>query len=180
MTDLQMIAPDSTDARLESARAFVKAVGELHPGEKAALRRNAGNTIAEARGALWFYRLLDEEGHKDREIYFLVATLMGLNKYPLTGNFGLTMAILNGKASQETTMERRFRILLDATFDGGEMAFRLRQLVKLAASKEVGVDWAQLLVDLRRWHWADKRVQKRWAQVFYAPASIDTTGESHG
>lgn len=170
--------PTADDARLEKARAFVMHVQSLERGELAALKRNAGNTFAESRGVVWFYRLLDDHVMYDMEIHFLVATLIGLNKYTLTGNFGRTMAALRQTAYKKNPdgISRRFKILLDADFDlmdgkpaGGELAFRLRQLVKLAASKEVGVDWAQLLYDLRRWSQPGKYVQKAWARAFYAP-----------
>lgn len=167
------------EARLEAARAFVRRVKELERGELAMLKRNAGNTLAQSRGVTWFYRLLDQEARGiDVEIYFLIATLMGLNKLETSGDFGRSMARLKS-VTESDSVERRFRILLDAEFDrlegyrpgGGELAFRLRQLVKLAATKEVGIDWAQLLCDLRRWNDPQKRVQKCWAQSFYAPAT---------
>jgi len=173
----------NTDAtRVDAARAFVERVTARKRGELAVLKRNAGNTLAEAHGAAWFYQLLDDEGWRNPEIHFLVATLIGWNtKTASTGNLGHTMAVLKARASAES-IERRFRILLDADFDrqeggkpgGGEMAFRLRQLVKLAASKEVGVDWARLLVDLCDWQSPAKKVQRAWAKAFYAPD--DRTG----
>jgi len=164
-------------ACLEEAEAFVQRVKSLSRGELAGLKRNAGSTLAEARGTPWFYRLLEGEGWKNQEIYFLVATLIGLNPLTLRGDFGQTMRVLRDRHSPES-VERRFRILLDAEFDtvdrqpaGGEFAYRLRQLVKLAASKEVGVDWPQLLVDLCCWRAANKPVQRRWAKSFYRSSS---------
>jgi CRISPR type I-E-associated protein CasB/Cse2 len=179
----------SEDTRLASAREFVEKVQRLKEDDRGAfaeLKRNAGNTLGEARGVAWFPRLLDAEGFKDQEIYFLVATLIGLNKFPGHGDLGHSCQQFWEKTRQQTATEaeklkspiaRRFNILLDAEFDrvaggrvgGGELAFRLRQLVKLAASKEVGIDWAQLLVDLRKWHVAGKPVQHAWAEHFYAP-----------
>ena len=163
-----------SEAALASATDFIERVKRLSRGELAALRRNAGNTLPEARGVAWFYRLLDDEGYRNLEVYFLVATLVGLNPYALRGDFGVTMRAVQGKANPEG-VERRFCILLDADWEtpgragGGELPFRLRQLVKLAAAHQVGVDWAQLLVDLGRWHWQGKRVQRQWAESFYAP-----------
>ncbi len=157
---------------------FVARVRDLDRAYRSALGRNAGRTIAEARGVSWFYRLLEENQRgRDAEIHFLIATLMPHNRHPARGkNLGHTLAILSSLANREG-VERRFNVLLDAQFDlvegrkpgGGELAFRLRQLVRLAASKEVGIAWPQLLHDLKRWGDPEKRVQKQWAAAFYAP-----------
>lgn len=182
------------DPRLAPASAFVQRVRGLDRGELAALKRNAGNTLAQARSAAWFYRLLDDDARRhDTEIFFLVATLIGLNKFNAGGDFGSSMKRLASVMSRDA-VDRRFRILLDAQFDlvegyrpgGGELAYRLRQMVKLAAAKEVGVDWPQLLLDLRNWNRPDKRVQRKWAESFYAPGGASqpiaatASGESSG
>jgi CRISPR system Cascade subunit CasB len=166
------------EPKVDSEAGFVQRVRDLDRGNRAALGRNAGNTIAEARGVNWFGRLLEtEQRGRYEEVYFLVATLMPLNRHSAQGkDLGQTLATLAGKANREA-VERRFNVLLDAQFDlvedwkpgGGELAFRLRQLIRLAASKEVGIDWVQLVRDLKRWGDPEKRVQKRWASAFYAP-----------
>jgi CRISPR system Cascade subunit CasB len=177
-------APDAQEDRLSAEREFVARVQALDRGRQAALKRNAGNTIAQSRGIGWFYSLLrgDQFG-RDEEVFFLVATLLAQDRRtlegrrPFSGGFGQTMRQL-AERSNADGVERRFRILLDAEFDleegykpaGGELAFRLRQLVKLAGAKEIGVDWPQLLYDLRRWGAPGKRVQKQWAQSYYSPA----------
>jgi len=165
---------------LEAAREFVARVRALDRGELAALKRNAGRTLGEARGVMWFYRLLDPRDRWNPEIAFLVATLMGLNQHEGIGNFGKSMRELARRHNADS-VDRRFRILLDSQFGlvdgrrpgGGELAYRLRQIVKLAASKEVGVDWPQLLADLRQWTHPDKWVQRKWAESFYAPYERD-------
>jgi CRISPR system Cascade subunit CasB len=186
MTDtVQELQSGVREAALEAARAFAAEVTDLREtdrGKFAILKRNTGNTLAEARGIAWFYRLLNKYAHRrDEEIYFLVATLIGHNKRTETGNFGASMKQLADKSSNREAVERRFAVLLDAGFDrvngqkaGSELAFRLRQMVKLADSKEVGVDWAQLLIDLRQWNHPDKFVQKRWAASFYAAPQTET------
>ncbi len=158
---------------------FLDRLTKLSPGDLAILKRNAGATIGESRGALGlFYKILPsgEKVKRDEEIFFLVCTLKGLNKYSLSGNFGTTMRRL--KQAQKTTSEsidRRMKLLLDCQFDalsngrngGGALAHRLRQYVKLAASKEIGVDWKQLLRDLRRWSHPQRFIQKQWARSFF-------------
>lgn len=162
----------------DRAVQFVQALAELDRGDLAALRRNAGESIATSRGvAGLFYRIAPEgvPGSRDEEIYFLVATLYGLNKYKHTGDFGTTMARVRD-AKGSGSIDRRMAILLDSEFDlidgrrpgGGEMAYRLRQLVKLAAGHEVGVDWPLLIQHLSHWGDSTRWVRKAWAQSYYA------------
>lgn len=178
---------------LAGSRAFTDTVRrwrETHKGRLAVLRRNAGNTLADAHGVVWFYDLLDRfsrgqnSGSQDRDsdLLFLVATLLAFDRAALegrafSGNFGRTMAALKAApGTNEETVARRFAILLDCTLapeSAGEMAFRLRQTVRLVLSKGVGIDWPQLLYDLRGWSLPDKRVQKCWARHFYAPLAPD-------
>lgn len=158
---------------------FIERLYELDRGDKAILRRNAGYTIAQSRNATGiFYRILPPEivGHRDEEIYFLVATLIGYNHEPAPeGDYGATMRAVRAKTSSDS-IDRRMRILLDSEFDlvdglrpgGGEMAYRLRQSVKLAAGQRVGVDWPRLLDDLLWWSHPDKRARKRWARSYYS------------
>lgn len=176
---------DVNHDRLTAGREFFERLDKLERGERAMLKRNAGNTLAEARGVAWFYRLLDGEGWSRPELYFLVATLYGYNARTINGNFGHTMRMLKQKADSDS-IERRFRILLDAEFDmvdgkpaGGELAFRLRQLVRLTAAHEVGIDWPQLLMDLCAWSHPNKPVRKAWARSFYAPELPDATDTSN-
>lgn len=143
-------------------------------GELAKLRRSAGHTLSQAGATMGlFYRLLPSRAYRQEEIFFLVATLYPLNPRQLKGDFGTTMAALRSAASL-STLDRRMAILLDSDFDqiddkvgGGSLSYRLRQLVKYAASKQVGVDWARLLADLLYWTNSEKRVQKRWARSYY-------------
>lgn len=174
-----MSIPTTTDIA-----TFVEKVMNLkeNKGRWADLKRNAGNTLAEARKVSWFYGLLDNDGYKHPNIYFLVATLITLNPKTINGNFGKTMRILtNIPGTNPGAIEKRFTVLLDADFEshaGGELAFRLRQLVKLTASKEVGVDWSQLLSDLLQWRYENKPVQQRWAKEFFAPELQDIPTET--
>lgn len=172
-------APSRDEAALAAARAFVERVRTLDRGELASLKRNAGRTMAEARGVPWFARLMrTDDEWRNAEICFLVATLIGLNKLGFTGDLGRSAKRLAALRSAES-VDRRFRILLDSDFsrDGGQLSYRLRQMVKLLASSDVGVDWAQLLVDLRHWNHPSKLVQRRWAKNFYSSAD-DAQSES--
>ena len=174
------------ELELEEAQVFIKAIRELKESDKgryASLKRGGGNTLGESRNVAWFHGILGRYAKgRNEETYYLIATLMPLNKHSLSGNFANSLKILKTKKTNEASIDKRFNILLDADFDreggeaaGGELSFRLRQLVKLLASKEVGVDWAQLLIDLKRWGDVKKQVQKRWAKSFYTSSASDET-----
>jgi CRISPR type I-E-associated protein CasB/Cse2 len=173
------------EIKLPPAQAFVGIVRgweETHKGRLAILRRNAGEPLKDARRVTWIYDLLNSFGgvYGD-EMLFLTAALIALDRPFLkkersfTGSLGRTMALMKAAPGANVeSLERRFAILLDADYDprtgGGELPFRLRQTVKLIVSSGAGIDWPQLLSDLRFWNDPDKTVQKRWAKHFYAPA----------
>ena len=178
MTDLTV--PQTASDKLSYERAFTDAVRKLDKGQLAELRRNAGNSVSDAHGISWFYSLLGSFHVKenDEDLYLLIASLMAMDKNALSenprrfiGNFGKTVLHVK-KESAGDGIDRRFGILLDAQFDtpgSGELAFRLRQMVKLALSKGAMIDWSQLLYDLRRWDSPDKWIQKKWAREYYTP-----------
>lgn len=199
----QRFAPIDAVARLkdkrwneviDDAQRFVKELEKLRDDNRGAfssLRRNAGSTLGEARGAAWIHARLHGMRRIHEEKYFLIATLFDLNRHrAIGGDMGTTLRLLQGKSSAEA-VERRFLVLLDAEFGrvydaqdggksgGGEMAFRLRQMVKLAGAREIGINWAVLLADLCCWDLPDKRVQKKWARNFYdaATSTSDATKE---
>lgn len=185
----------TTSERTETVEdGFFRRLGDMRRGELAVLRRNAGSTLGETRNALGlFYRLLPPAfaGGRDEEIFFLTATFFAVNPTPGRGDFGATMwAVDQVQAERRRTggpprddstegpIDRRMRILLDSEFEqvdgrpgGGELAYRLRQCVRLAASAGVGVDGPLLLRDLRRWDHPDRYVQKRWARSYFTAAS---------
>lgn len=155
-------------------------------GALATLRRNAGRSLSEARGAIGlFYSLLPARIGYDEEIYFLLATLFPWSDKSVTeGNFGHSMARLRVKTDSEA-LDRRMTILLDAQFDygpdgrvrPGELGFRLRQAVKLLASHDVGINWHQLLKDLLNWSHPDRWVQKEWARAYFGRTNDDFPDE---
>jgi CRISPR system Cascade subunit CasB len=149
---------------------FVSRLAALGPGPQARLKRNAGNTLAEARGVLpLFFQLLPRAVTRphDVEACFLVATLYGLNPRP--GGRGDLAATLVRVASaggvSREGVDRRVAVLLDS--HRGELPFRLRQAVRLVGAHERPVDWARLLSDLLRWEHPARVVQKAWARSYF-------------
>ena len=175
----------STDAnekpQFKPAEEFVNNLKTLERADLAVLKRNAGRAVAESRGAMGlFYRVLPQQivGSISEDIYFLVATLYPLNSQDHDGDIGATMRAvktLRGKTKENDSMDRRMNALLDSEFDsvsgtpsaGGEMAYRLRQAVKLAAAAGVGINWQKLTEDLAFWSHPDRRARKRWARSYY-------------
>jgi CRISPR type I-E-associated protein CasB/Cse2 len=80
-------------------------------------------------------------------------------------------ALARGQDSARSpAIHERFRTLLDAELeiDGtGELAYRLRGLVRMCAATEVPIDVIQLAHDLRGWRAESRYVQERWARAFY-------------
>jgi CRISPR system Cascade subunit CasB len=149
---------------------YIDRLDALDPGQRARLKRNAGNTLAESRGLLpLFYRILPGSiaGQRDVETYFLVATLHGLNPRPgFRGNFAQTLANVAGDSSAHRDgIDCRVAILLDS--HRGELPFRLRQAVRFVASHERPIDWPRLLHDLLRWDHPGRIVQRAWARSYF-------------
>ena len=179
------------------AKAFIAELREMRQndrGRMSALKRSAGEMLF-GRGTSWFYSLLKTpEQRRYREVYYLIATLFDFNRLEgCTGDFGQAMSQLCRNMQREPKDFRRFHILLDAEFDrlfdpddidspwaegGGELAYRLRQTVKLMASKDVGVDWVELLVDLCSWSHPNRRIQKKWARSFFGDSTAPPTNVS--
>jgi CRISPR system Cascade subunit CasB len=135
----------------------------------AQLKRNAGNPLSEARDVLsLFYGILPPAVEDDDvETYFLVATLYALNPREEDGsNLGETLAALAGDPGvNRDGVDRRVAVLLDAERD--ELGYRLRQLVRLIASRRRSVDWARLLHDLLRWDDPGRPVRREWAKSYF-------------
>jgi len=155
---------------------FVEKLQELRKSDISLLKRNAGRSLSESQNAFSiFYRIVPYDLSKTQEeICFLVSTLYGLNPNSEEGNFGTTMGKVCLK-TQSKSVERRFSMLLDSkiTFshvggtETGELRYRMRQNAKLAASKEVGINWFELTKDLLGWNSDSRNTQIRWAKAFY-------------
>ncbi len=148
-------------------------------GDRAFLKRAAGKSISESRGALLvFYKYLPIPLHNNRneDIFFLISTLRFLNDKIISGNFGETMRIIKQKFESES-IDARFRSLLQSNQD--RIGYQLRQLVKLASSKEAGINWYHLLKDLNYWGHPSKFVQKEWARTYYKIPKKNEKGDNN-
>ena len=64
------------------------------------------------------------------------------------------------------SFERRFRRLL-ACGDVADVTFQLRSWIRLAAGKNVGVNYESLFADLWNWRWHADDIRVKWARSFW-------------
>jgi CRISPR system Cascade subunit CasB len=165
-----MTAPTKT---IQPFIAYLYSLAEKQDrGALAALRRGLGRPPGTAAETFRYVEpWLGEKRSAEREAaYYLVASLFAL--HPLStgeGNLGAHLARTRSEGGEEA-LERRFTALLAAHPD--DLPDYLRQAVSFLKSKEVPVNWNELLWDLLNWD--NKRddprasVQKKWASAFWA------------
>lgn len=153
--------------------AYLQSLAEKQErGALAALRRGLGQppgTVAET--FRYVEPWLGEKRSPAREAaFYLVASLFALHpKTTHQGNMGAHLAQTRSEGGEDA-LERRFTALLAAHPD--DLPFYLRQAVSFLKSKEVPVNWNELLWDLQNWD--EKRddprrsVQKKWASAFWS------------
>jgi CRISPR system Cascade subunit CasB len=90
-----------------------------------------------------------------------------------TGNMGDHFAHTRDPQADNSAIERRFTALLAAHPD--DLGFYLRQAISFLRSKEVPVNWHQLLSDVLAWGHPDRNVQKRWASAFWGRPAQEQT-----
>ncbi len=144
-------------------------------GALAALRRGLGQppgTVAD------MYRyvvpwLADDTPPWREATYYLVAALFSY--HPAAGghgNMGRHFARAHDPQGDNTAIERRFTALLAAHPE--DLGFYLRQAIGFLRSKEVPVDWHQLLTDVLAWGHPDRYVQQQWARAFWGRPTRET------
>ncbi len=114
--------------------------------------------------------------------FYLVASLFGLYPRPWHGNaerlhLGGSLSRLRA-ASESEGPERRMVALLNAS--SRDLSDHLRYAVSLLKTKDIALDWAQLLRDIQDWDLPDHRVQRDWARAFWAGTTTDPLPERQG
>ncbi|MBI2873705.1 MAG: type I-E CRISPR-associated protein Cse2/CasB [Firmicutes bacterium] len=110
--------------------------------------------------------------------YYLVAALFATHQgtWPTDDtderdrNLGASLAGLVRRESQRVHaesggVERRFIALLSSHQD--DLDVHLRHVISLLASRDVPVDWALLLCQIKHWDREDREVQRSWARSFW-------------
>lgn len=139
-------------------------------GALAALRRGLGQppgTVADMYP--YVVRYLNEQASASEEAaYYLIAALFAYHPQEGgTGNLGrsFAQALDRSPNADNTAIERRFTALLAAHPD--DLDLYLRQAVGFLRSKEIPINWHQLLHDVLAWGHPDRIVQRNWARSFW-------------
>lgn len=156
-------------------------------GALAALRRGLGQppgTVAATYPYVvpWLPRAISRQGEA---AYYCVGALYALHPAPGgEGNLGQAFRKAQGRESPGESresgkigpIERRFTALLAAHPD--DLADHLRQAVSLLKSKEVPIDWHQLIRDIQSWNHPSHYVQREWARAFWGRPETEQTEAS--
>lgn len=130
----------------------------------AALRRGLGQKPGEAPG-MFPYVVHFVQDWNEADIY-MIASLFALHPSSTTfGNMGHHLRDLARELGDDASTERRFVQLL--RMRRGTLEPRLRQHISILKSKDIPVNWHQLLLDMRRWDYSSRRVQRNWARAFW-------------
>jgi CRISPR system Cascade subunit CasB len=149
----------------------------------AALRRGLGKPPGAAAETYPYVVPFLPQGRGDaaEEPYYLVATLFAYwhqGDRPVSANpppnLGASLAKLQKtekrKAESADSAERRFVALLNCHRD--DLGQHLRRMVGLLRSKDIPIDWAQLLADVKGWNWESRSVQRAWGRAFWRGAPV--------
>ncbi|MFZ2878587.1 MAG: type I-E CRISPR-associated protein Cse2/CasB [Phototrophicaceae bacterium] len=131
----------------------------------AELRRGLGREPGEAPG-MYPYVMPFVRNSYDEDDYYLIAALFGLHPSSgARGNMGEHLYAYAQALGDDAATTRRFTQLLRqrrATLDTP-----LRQHIAMLKSKDIPVNFHQLMLDLRGWDHDEKYVQKRWASAYW-------------
>ena len=158
----------------------------------AKLRRGLSDHAAERD--IWVYQHLHGASPRQEEPAALVGSLFALWHQGGRGYESNPPRSLGGsfKALADTerrhaglkpgdsipNVERRFAVLLDSHPD--DLPVRLRHAVSLLRSKDVPIDWSQLLRDRLAWKRENRPVQRRWARDFWTGRASDQSADADG
>jgi CRISPR system Cascade subunit CasB len=92
-----------------------------------------------------------------------------------SNNFGKAFRVLLDSTGSDS-IEKRFVSLVETERE--DLATPLRHAIKLLASKEIGLDWAQLFDDLLGWHYESRGVQRKWARSFWSETFIESVDKT--
>ncbi len=170
--------PKPSDHAVKFVKYLVSLAERESRGALAALRRGVGKppgTTPETFPVMVPWTA--EMNRTAADTYFLVGSLFALNQSNCAdGNMGTTFGQIRGTEGEAgDSLEKRFVALLNAHSE--DLSNHLRHAVTLAGSKEVSVNWAQLITDLRHWDHPDRFIQRRWADQFWGRGSEAEEGQ---
>lgn len=138
-------------------------------GVLAKLRRGLGEHTGQRD--IWVYAHLRGASPEHEEPAALIASLFALwhqagrrQAQRAPDSFGGSFGRLRMATASES-VERRFAALIDSHPD--DLPTKLRHAVTLMRSREISVNWEQLLRDLIEWRAEKRPVQRRWARHYW-------------
>jgi CRISPR system Cascade subunit CasB len=138
-------------------------------GALAELRRSIANPLAALPYVVPF--LPRDASRREEDALALLAALFAL--HPSRGSISLAKA-LSIIARDSDSVRMRFRALLDA--DADDLAVHLRHAITLAKSRDLAIDYDDLLYAIRWWGADSKNRQRAWAREFWGtPEPIEET-----
>ena len=159
--------------KMEQLDYFFRKLNELNTGDRAILRRSAGEMLerADGRAIRVFYHCQPFGVPKSQEAtWFAIACLRCLWGAGENGKRTLPEMIceLLKQGQMSKSAEHRVNVLLDTPWDSdGYMLGKLHQLITLVKAKvgEETPDFVRLHHDLLRWNWSSREVQLDWARA---------------
>jgi CRISPR system Cascade subunit CasB len=136
-------------------------------GALARLRRGVGKELGLAgeRDGWVISRVPTVLSDRRLSVFCLVASLFAIHpESGGRGSLGRSFAMLRERSGGDGP-ERRFVALLDS--DREDLFDRLRHAITLLRSKDITVDWADLLLHVQHWDHPDRWVQVRWSRDFW-------------
>ncbi len=168
----------ATEYRLHS---FVEYLCKLTDDRAAlaALRRGLGQPPGYVPEMLRYISpfVTNQTSRWEERTLYMIASLFALHPaHTNEGNMGDHLARL--KSKDDTALERRFAHLLSAHPD--DLDVYLRQAVSILRSKEIPINWDQLLRDVRSWSHPDgqAQVRRRWARSFWSRGTTEVEDQS--
>ena len=140
----------------------------------AALRRGLGAAPGEAPDMFPYVVPFVQRCNED-DIY-LIASLFALHPSSISsGNIGDHLRRLADDEGSGEATERRFVQLLRTRRDTLEP--RLRQQISILKSKDIAVNWHQLIRDVGHWDYEERFVQRNWAGAFWRANQSESNSE---
>lgn len=136
----------------------------------AALRRGLGQLPGDAPEMLPYVVPFSSKSRWTERVAFLVASLYALHPEHISrGNMGAHVRQIDPQGDNSDAIERRFTALMRIEPD--DLDAPLRQMVSLLKSKDIAINWHELMSDLLAWNDPEKRrkVTLRWANAFWNP-----------
>ena len=162
----------------ELQKQFFERLNLLNSGERASLRREAGNMLHEADGKamVTFFRCLPQGvDRKQEEKWFAIACLRCMWDAGEEGIKPLESVFAEEINNLSDSTIHRIEYLLDTKWDSdGYMLTKLTRLIKMILQKTNtdSIDFSSLLDDLIWWNSENQSVQRKWAKAIFSNNKI--------